>query len=116
MIIMDAVRARNLSCYGYDKPTTPNIDRIAHDGVIFTSAFATTTATDPSLTSILTGKYPASHGIINHGERVTHQEILEFNTSGTLLLPEILKREGTPHLRSIGSVDGTEEDMIIIVD
>ena len=90
-IIMDAVRARNLSCYGYSKPTSPNIDELAKQGILFENAFSCTSATDPSLTTIFSGKYPISHGIINHGERVATNEIREFESTGTMLLPEILK-------------------------
>ncbi|RLF17104.1 MAG: sulfatase, partial [Thermoprotei archaeon] len=35
LIVMDTQRADNLSCYGYHKPTTPNIDQIASEGAIF---------------------------------------------------------------------------------
>ena len=43
---------------------------------------------------IVSGKYPISHGIINHGSRVTTEEIRAFKRTGTILLPEILKARG----------------------
>jgi arylsulfatase A-like enzyme len=40
LIVMDAVRADHLSCYGYKRPTTPFLEEMAADGVIFDNAFA----------------------------------------------------------------------------
>ena len=91
-IVMDAVRARNLSCYGYDKPTSPNIDRLAKDGVLFENAFSCTTGTDPSLTTIFSGMYPLRHGIIQHGELVTDKQMKKVRN--VTLLPELLKDIG----------------------
>ena len=39
--MMDTQRAANMSCYGYHRPTTPNIDRIARDGALFERHFVT---------------------------------------------------------------------------
>lgn len=93
-IVIDALRAGNLSCYGYSMKTSPNIDNLAKEGVLFDDAYCCIPATDPSLTTIFSGKYPISHGIINHGPKVTKEEIREFNSRGTILLPEILKSRG----------------------
>lgn len=88
-ILVDALRVKNLSCYGYSKFTSPNIDSLAKGGVLFESAYSCTNTTDPSITTILSGKYPRSHGVINHGPRITKKE-LEI-IWGTSLLPEMLK-------------------------
>lgn len=68
LITVDALRARNLSCYGYHKNTSPNIDELGREGIIFDKAFSCFNATDPSLSSIFTGKYPLSIGIVHHGD------------------------------------------------
>jgi arylsulfatase A-like enzyme len=62
LITLDTTRADRLSCYGYDKPTTPNIDRLAADGVRFTNAYAVSSWTLPTHASLFTGKFPSSHG------------------------------------------------------
>ena len=93
-IVMDAVRARNLGCYGYDKPTSPNIDRLAKDGVLFENAFSCINTTDSSLTSIFSGMYPRTHGIIHQGDTITKYEINKFLKGDIKLLPEILKENG----------------------
>jgi len=56
-IILDSARADFFSCYGYDKKTTPNIDKIAKEGVLFKNAYAPSSWTGPSHTALFTGKY-----------------------------------------------------------
>jgi arylsulfatase A-like enzyme len=58
LISLDTVRPEHLSCYGYHRETTPNIDAIAKEGVIFTQAFAQAPQTFPSHLSIFTSSYP----------------------------------------------------------
>ncbi|AGK60083.1 hypothetical protein Asulf_00047 [Archaeoglobus sulfaticallidus PM70-1] len=93
-IVIDALRARNLSCYGYSKLTSPNIDNIAKKGILFENAYSCTNTTDPSITTIFSGKYILSHGIIHHGTLVQKSEINKLKESGTYFLPEILKSYG----------------------
>lgn len=59
--MLDTVRADHLSCYGYARPTTPNLDRLAGQGVLFEDAVAPTSWTLPSLASVLTGLLPHQH-------------------------------------------------------
>ena len=94
IIVVDALRARNLSCYGYSMKTSPNIDELAKEGVLFEDAYCCINTTDPSLTTIFSGKHPSSHGILSHGVQITTEEVREFNKTGTILLPEILKSQG----------------------
>jgi len=58
---MDTVRADHLSCYGYHRRTTPNIDRIAKQGILYENAFSAAPWTPPSHASIFTGEYPSHH-------------------------------------------------------
>ncbi len=90
---MDALRAQNLSCYGYSKPTSPNIDLMANRGVLFENAYSCTDNTDPSFTSIFSGKYPISHGIIHQAE-ISEKEIQDFSSTQTKLIQQILKSMG----------------------
>lgn len=93
-VVIDAVRARNVGAYGYDKPTTPNIDKIAQEGVLFRNAYSCINYTDSSLTSIFSGIYPLGHGILHHGGGLRNEEVKGFIQSGIKLLPEILRSEG----------------------
>jgi arylsulfatase A-like enzyme len=94
LIIIDALRSKNLGCYGYDKNTSIHIDALAKEGIIFNNAFSTTNTTDSSLTSILSGKYPLSHGIRTHAEQVTKDIISEFDKSDIKFVQEILRNNG----------------------
>lgn len=93
-IVVDAFRPENLGCYGYQRDTSPNIDRLAQRAVLFENCYACSNATDPTFTSIFSGKYPISHGIIHHGPKVTDKEEERFYQSDIKLLAEILKSNG----------------------
>lgn len=68
-ILMDDVRWDDLGCTGHPFSKTPNIDRIAREGVMFRNAFATTVICSPSRASILTGLHTHSHGIVDNTDR-----------------------------------------------
>jgi arylsulfatase A-like enzyme len=58
LIIWDTVRAESLSLYGYNLPTTPNLERLAAGGVSFTKAISTSPWTLPAHASLFTGRLP----------------------------------------------------------
>ncbi len=62
-IICDQLAAHALSCYG-GPVQTPNIDRLASEGVRFTQATCVTPFCSPTRASIVTGRYPHAHGIV----------------------------------------------------
>ena len=62
LIIMDATRADHLSCYGYGRQTSPNIDRLAANGVLYEQAISPAAWTLESFPSLFTGLYPSQHG------------------------------------------------------
>ncbi len=62
LISLDTLRADRLGCYGYPRPTSPNLDRLADGGVRFAAAVAQSPWTRPSHWSMFNGLYPASHG------------------------------------------------------
>lgn len=62
VIVVDALRADHLSSYGYERQTTPNIDRLASEGILFENAIATSSWTPPSHASLFTGRYVYEHG------------------------------------------------------
>jgi arylsulfatase A-like enzyme/Tfp pilus assembly protein PilF len=63
LISIDTLRADHLPAYGYRGVTTPAIDALAADGVVFERAYAHAPQTLPSHTSILTGQLPFEHGV-----------------------------------------------------
>ena len=62
-IFGDALRSDHLHCYGYSKETSPNIDKLAGEGVLFKNTIAHSNHTVPGVISALTGLYPTTHGI-----------------------------------------------------
>jgi N-acetylglucosamine-6-sulfatase len=65
-ILSDDIRPYALGCYGAKDIKTPNIDRIAKEGVRFANMFCTTSLCSPSRASILTGLYAHTHGVTNN--------------------------------------------------
>ena len=63
LITLDTVRADALGCYGQPLPTSPRIDRLAAEGVLFQQAVTSSPSTAPSHASILTGRQPYAHGV-----------------------------------------------------
>jgi N-acetylglucosamine-6-sulfatase len=68
-ILVDDARWDDLGCTGHPFSKTPNIDRIAREGITFRNAFATTVICSPSRASILTGLHTRTHGIIDNTDR-----------------------------------------------
>ena len=62
LIVLDTVRADHLSAYGYSRPTTPNLDRLAREGVLFENAISPSSWTLASHASIFTGLLPHQNG------------------------------------------------------
>jgi arylsulfatase A-like enzyme len=62
-ILVDDLGWRDLACYGSEFYETPNLDRLAAEGLIFSDAYAACPVCSPTRASILTGKYPASVGV-----------------------------------------------------
>jgi len=68
LVTLDTTRADRLGCYGYERAETPVLDAIAREGVLFERCITPTAFTLPSHSSIMTGKYPASHGVRINGD------------------------------------------------
>ncbi|MFQ6070928.1 MAG: sulfatase [Candidatus Aminicenantales bacterium] len=94
LIVIDALRARSLSCYGGDEGRSRSIDALAEGGVLFEDVYSAWNTTDQSLTTILTGRYPRTHGIVRQGYRVKPEDIETFEKLEVKLLSEILQQEG----------------------
>ncbi|MFC7044829.1 sulfatase [Halobacteriaceae archaeon GCM10025711] len=61
-VVLDTVRKDHLSVYGYDRPTSPNLERFAEDAAVFDEAVAPAPWTLPVHASLFTGQYPSQHG------------------------------------------------------
>lgn len=63
MIVVDSLRYDHISCHGYARATTPQIDGLCRDGIDFDRAYVSLPRTFPSLVTLLTGLYPDRHGV-----------------------------------------------------
>lgn len=87
-IAIDTLRADRLSCYGYhreEKPTSPNIDALARDGVLFFRTMAQSNWTTPSFASMFTGLPPSRHRVVHRVSSIA---------PGQNTLAEIFRRGG----------------------
>lgn len=84
-IVVDCMRYDHLRCFGYPRNTSPTIDGLAKDGIVFHAAYANAPWTKPSVASIFTGLYPEMHSA------VTMKSILPDQA---LTISEVLKNRG----------------------
>jgi arylsulfatase A-like enzyme len=62
LISCDTLRADHLGCYGYSRPTTPSLDALAREAIVFDNAWSSAPLTGPSVSSLLTGYTPDEVG------------------------------------------------------
>jgi arylsulfatase A-like enzyme/Tfp pilus assembly protein PilF len=86
LISIDTCRSDHLSCYGYSAKTTPNIDNLAAEGVLFKRVITPVPLTLPAHTSMLTGTNPIYHGV--------HSNIGYIVGESNKTLPELMRQKG----------------------
>ncbi len=89
LISVCTLRADHLGCYGYHRNTSPNIDKLAKEGILFENAFSHASFTIASLMSICTSLYPESHGVLYPAKDKLNTEV---KTLAEILTPSISKR------------------------
>lgn len=87
LYVMDALRAEQTSLYGYPRNTTPFLEELAADGVVFENAYSPVSWTKPSVVTLLTSLYPQVHGV---GER-SYCDVLPENVA---TLQDVLRESG----------------------
>ncbi len=88
---IDALRSKNLSCYGYKRNTTPNIDIQAKEGVLFEKFFSSHNSSNKSFLSILGGRHILGQDLEPYPSK---REVQSFFDTGGILFPEILQKQG----------------------
>lgn len=109
-IMSDDHAEQAISCYGSKLIRTPNIDRIANEGIRFTNSFVTNSICGPSRASMLTGKYSHINGFYDHsdefdGTQMTFTKLLQSAGYKTAIV-------GKWHLKSIPT--GFDEWQVLI--
>ncbi len=84
-ISIDTVRADHLSCYGYHRQTTPNLDMLADEGILVEQHISHSAWTLPTHMSMFTGLLPYQHGVTNIGRALPPRK---------LVITEYLKEKG----------------------
>ena len=84
LISLDTLRPDHLTLYGYERDTSPHLERLAAEGVVFDRAFSQSPKTATSHMTLFTGLYPSVHGIENLSER-NRRLSAEIPTLATLL-------------------------------
>lgn len=85
VIGIDTLRADRVGCYGYAKPTSPHIDALARDAVVFDQAISQSPWTLPAFASIFTGLTPSVHGAGRGGGKNPVPFTADVPTLATLL-------------------------------
>jgi len=65
LVMIDTLRADHVGAYGYERPTSPEIDALAASGTLFSRASATSSWTKPSVGSLFTSRLPSEHGAVS---------------------------------------------------
>jgi len=103
LLVLDAARARELGCYGYGRPTTPEIDRLAREGVVFERAFTPAVYTLAAMSSVWTSEYPdRHHGDVSFSSRLPRDRL----TLAEILTPRGIQTAGFVANAVAGTVGG----------
>ncbi|HLJ57682.1 MAG TPA: sulfatase-like hydrolase/transferase, partial [Chthonomonadaceae bacterium] len=87
LVSLDTTRADRLSCYGHFRRTSAHIDRVAAEGVLFTSHFSPHIPTYPGHTTMMTGRDIYAH-------QITCQSGTPEPAAGVVMLAELLRDAG----------------------
>jgi arylsulfatase A-like enzyme len=85
LVSIDTLRHDHLECYGYTRPTSPTIDRLASEGARFDNAVSTTSWTLPAHAAMFTGLYDSTHGVVDNDLRLSEAHVT---------LAEVLRENG----------------------
>jgi arylsulfatase A-like enzyme len=87
LIVVDALRPDHLSAYGYQRPTSPNLQDLANDGLVLSNYFVNGNWTRPSTASMLTGLLPGEHRVESEQDRLAEQYVTMAEMLAKLKIP-----------------------------
>lgn len=94
IIYADDLGYGDLGCYGHPSIRTPNLDRMAREGMRFTDFYSAAEVCTPSRTALLTGRYPIRSGMAHDRFRVLRRESMGHLPDSEVTLAELLKERG----------------------
>ncbi len=112
LITVDTLRWDHVSALSETAPPTPNIDRLAHSGVLFMDAVTPMPETTPAHASLLTGQHPITHEVVSNGHELSR---------GFPTLTEVLEEEGYATAAFVSSIavdstTGLEQGFLVFDD
>lgn len=101
LLTIDTLRSDHLGCYGYARDTSPHLDELAGESILFENVFTPVPRTSPAVASLLTGLYPRSHGLRTLVDALAthHQTLAEYldargYTTGAFVTQNLARRTG----------------------
>jgi len=94
LVTVDSLRADHCGFMGYEKDTTPNLDGMAEDGVVFENAIAPGPSTPESMPAVFTGRYPVERSTDADSHLATRRERIHAHMIARDTLPEKMHRMG----------------------
>ncbi len=99
LLDLDTLRPDHLGCYGYQRNTSPNIDRIATEGVRFDNYYCSDAPCLPSRAALMTGRFGIHSGVVGHGGTAADLRLVGAGRGfrdlcGEANLPMIFRRKG----------------------
>jgi arylsulfatase A-like enzyme len=93
-ILADDLGYGDLACYGHPTIRTPNLDRMAREGIRFTDFYSASPVCTPSRAALLTGRYAPRSGMASHRRRVLFPNSSGGLPDSEITIPEVLKSKG----------------------
>lgn len=103
LVVVDTLRADRLGCYGHDRPTSPHLDALAAEGVLFEHAYAPSPYTAASHASLFTSTYPNTHLVWNRAILQNGATVFPALSDKAVTLAEVLRDAG---FQTAGIADG----------
>ena len=94
IIFADDLGYGDLGCYGHPSIRTPNLDRMAREGVRFTDFYVAAEVCTPSRAALLTGRYPIRSGMAHNQFRVLRRESMGYLPDSEIIIASLLKKQG----------------------
>jgi arylsulfatase A-like enzyme len=95
MIVIDSLRKDHMRSYGYERNTTPQIDRFSEKAIIFQRAVSQSSWTAPSVATLFSSLYPSTHKLVGlDHEQVRHRPLQHLLDLKITTLAEMLKEKG----------------------
>ena len=96
---LDTLRADHLGCYGYHRQTSPNLDKIANEGMVFTNYYCSDAPCLPSRAAMMSGRYGIHNGAVGHGGTAADQHLQGISRgfmseADSSALPRIFRKAG----------------------